>query len=123
MDALRVGIVAAFILGGVALVSGLGHWVAVTTKAIAEERGYDVRLADMLAIGFLPVLAGGVMLLGAGRGGPGGLRLAGTASAVFSIIIVALWPALTTGPEGSKPGTAIGLVGFVAEAILAWWAT
>ncbi len=123
MDAVRIGIVAAFLLGAVAALSGVAHWVAVTTKAVAEDRGYDVRLADMLAIGFLPVTAGAVMLLGAWRGGAGGLRLAGTASALLAILLIVLWPALTTGPEGSKPGTAVGLAAFAAEAVLAWWAT
>lgn len=123
MDAVRVGIVGAFVMGGVALVAGLGHWVAVTTKAVAEGRGYDIRLADMLAIGVLPVAAGLVMLLGAWRGGADGLRVSGIGSGAFSLVIVLLWPALTAPPEGSTWGTAVGLVGFAGETLLAWWAT
>ncbi len=120
-----VAATAAIILGGIALVSGIGHWVAVTTKAVAEGRGYDVRLADMLAIGFLPVSLGAAMIGGgwlAGHDPRLGLTVAASAATLFTLVLLLLWPALTTGPEGSLPGTALGLAAFAAEAVLAWLA-
>lgn len=125
MDLRSTAIGAAFLLGAVAFVAGLGHWVAVTVKAMSEDRGYDLRLADMLAIGFLPVGLGAMMLWGAWlaqRGDPFGLTLAALGATVFSLVIVVLWPGLTAPPEGSMIGTALGLVGFVATVVLNWMA-
>ncbi len=116
---------ASFILGAVALISGIGHWVAVTITAFSERGGYDARLGMLLVIGILPVACGAAMMVGANVASDRpslGLGIIALASSLFALVLVALWPGLTKGPGGSTVGTAIGIVAFGAEAVVAWFA-
>ena len=114
---------AGFGLGAVAAVAGLAHQIAVTMVAYSERGGYDLRLATLLAIGILPITLGIAMVWGAAVAAEEpmqGFTIVAGASGLFSLVIIILWPGLTTGPSGSLAGTAIGLVAFAAETVLAW---
>ncbi len=107
-----------------ALLSGVGHWIAVTMVAFGERGGFDARLARLLAIGFLPVGCGAVMLYGAWRVGADtavGLGIASLASGIMAATLIALWQSLSTGPNGSAIGTGIGIALFAAESVAAWF--
>jgi hypothetical protein len=126
MPGLRgVATAAALLLGSLAALGGIGHWIAVTIKAFSEGRGYDVRLGDMLAIGFLPFILGAAMVAGAalaGRDPATGMALAAISSGLLAIVLVVLWRTIFTGPEGSVAGGTLVVVAFMAEAVVAWLA-
>lgn len=114
---------AGFGLGAIAAVSGVAHWIAVTVTAVSEHRGYDARLGNLLVIGLLPVGLGIAMVAGsawASSDRAAGLTLIAAAAGLFTLVLVVLWPGLSTGPNGSAPGTAAGIAGFAALAVLAW---
>ena len=118
-------ITGAWLAGGVALVAGIGHWVASATVAFGERGGLDARFGMMLLIGLLPAGAGALMLYGAWKAGgdaSAGLTVVAVAGAVFTASLIALFPKLSAPPNGSAWGTAVGLAGFAAESVLAWMA-
>lgn len=105
------------------MVGAIGHWIGVTLKALEENRGYDVRLGDILAIGLLVFALGVAMVVGAWQArqqGAGGLALASAASAFFAVLLVVLWPVVFTGPEGSVIGGTLTVMFYSAEAVAAF---
>jgi len=115
----------AYVLGAVAFISGIAHWVAVTMVAYGEGRGYDARLGNLLVIGIIPVVCGAAAVAGAMMASNNprlGFGLAAAASGLMALVLVLLLPGLTKGPGGSTMGTVIGIIGYAAGASLAFMA-
>lgn len=112
-----------YVLGGLSVAGAVGHWFGVVGKALAENRGYDLRLGDMLAIGMLPFLLGAAMLAGAWHArqdAAWGLGLAGTAAGAMAVLLLVLWRTIFVGEFASPLGGSLTVLAFAVVATLDW---